>query len=223
MTPAANPILEAKVRTVKPDDFSAPHILRQEPAAGSAMDLRRLFRRQSASDFVGKVRPGMHTFCLSKGQFSLVDVLRELSNQVGPADLALSTWTVAHADLEELQGLCTEARFTRLRFLLDFSFQRRQPALLGHIRKTYGPEAVLVTRNHAKFLLLRTPELRLTVRTSMNLNFNPRLEDVEIKECAALHGFLEAILDDLFAAHDKKAQAGKSSAELSAEFARLTL
>lgn len=221
LAPPSNPILQRSIRAVKPDDFSAPHVFRTE--ATGKRDLMRLFRQQTAKEFVGTVTPAMHIFGFSKGQFSLVDIIREVSDQIGPCHLALSTWTVAHADLSELESMVAGDRFKTLRFLLDFSFQRRQPALIQRIRQRFGPEAVVVTRNHAKFCLFKTEALHLVRRTSMNLNFNPRLEDVELKEDAELFAFIETILDDIFAAHDKKAQKHKTTAELASEFQGLRL
>lgn len=218
----SNPIFERTVRTVKPDAFTAPHVFRTEKTT-EARELRRLFRRETAADFIGTVTPGMHIFGLSKGQFSLVDVLRHLSGQIGRCRLSLSTWTVARADLDELQELTNEARFSSIRLLIDFSFQRRQPGLIATIRRRFGNEAVVVTRNHCKFLLMANDRFHLVCRTSMNLNFNPRLEDVEIKDDPELYQFLDDILDDIFKRHDTKTQQGKSTAQLAADFERLTI
>ena len=104
-----------------------------------------------------------------------------------------------------------------VRFLLDISFQRRQPALIQHIRQTFGDDSIRVTKNHAKFLLFGNDDYKISVRTSMNLNFNPRLEDVEIKDDAELYDFIDSILTDIFHRHDRK-QGSKSVKELAQEF-----
>ena len=217
-----NPIFDAPVRTVKPDAITAAHVFRAEKTT-EARELRRLFRRETAADFIGTVTPRMHIFGVSKGQFSLVDVLRHLSDQIGRCRLSLSTWTVARADLDELQELTNEARFSSIRVLIDFSFQRRQPGLIATIRRRFGNEAVVVTRNHCKFLLMATDRFHLVCRTSMNLNFNPRLEDVEIKDDPELYQFLDEILNDIFERHEKTKQSTQSTAQLAADFERLTI
>jgi hypothetical protein len=205
-----------KTRVVRPDAFTAPNVIRTERT--TRRELQKLFRQQTAAEFIGTITPGFHIFGLTKGQFSLVDVVREVSNQIGRCTFSLSTWTVADADLGELQTLVNGNRFETIRFLLDFSFQRRQPALIAHIRDTYGPQAVVVTRNHCKFALFGNERFKVVCRTSMNLNFNPRLEDVELKDDPELYGFFEAVLSDLFRRHDPQSQAGKSSKELAAQF-----
>jgi len=68
-----------------------------------------------------------------------------------------------------------------------------------------------------------TEAFDLVCRTSMNLNFNPRLEDVELKDDPELYAFLAKILDEIFARHDKKAQRHKTEKELRAEFQQLEL
>ena len=214
----SNPIFARKVRTLNPDDIRAETVLRHERAPDQR-ELRKLFRSQSASDFVGRLTPGCHLFCITKGQFSLVDVIREVTNQMpGPTDFALSTWTIADADLGELQGMLDKSRFARVRLLLDFSFQRRQPALIAHVRKIFSSDCICVTKNHCKFALFSSGAFRIVCRTSMNLNFNPRLEDVELTDDPQLHRFLEEILDDIFQDHGPQNQAGLRSAQLSGQF-----
>jgi hypothetical protein len=215
-----NPIFEQPILAVNPDQISADCRF-DEGKDLNAAQLLKLFRGEKAREFLGTLAKDAHVIGLTKGQFSLVDVIREISSQLGPADLALSTWTVARADLTELQELLASDRFTRIRFLLDFSFQRRQPALIEHIRKTFGAASVVVTKNHAKFLLVRTAKLSLVVRTSMNLNFNPRLEDLDIKEDARLYDFFDSILENIFTVYAKKNQAKDGAGVISKEFTRL--
>jgi len=215
-----NPLLENGIKTTGPDSFTAPHIFNDRRGQTRA-ELVRLMRKQTAADFVGKLLPGVNRFGLSKGQFSLIDVLDAVTAQTGPAELSLSTWTAARADLSRLEQMLAD-RFTSVRFLLDFSFQRRQPSLIAHIRRLFGDGSIVVTRNHAKFCLIKRDDWRLVIRTSMNLNFNPRLEDVEIKDDPALFDFLDHILAELFDGHDTAKQPTKSVKDLGKEFASFT-
>ena len=101
------------------------------------------------------------------------------------------------------------------------SFQRRQPALIKHLREGFGEDSIRVTRNQAKFLLFGNDRWKVTVRTSMNLNFNPRLEDIEVKDDAELYGFIDGILADIFKQHGKR-QNDKTVKELGQQFAGFT-
>mgnify|MGYP000170888725 FL=1 len=55
----------------------------------------------------------------------------------------------------------------------------------------------------------------------MNLNFNPRLEDIEVKDDAELYGFIDGILADIFKQHGKR-QNDKTVKELGQQFAGFT-
>lgn len=221
MKPRANPLLKHGLKAVDPDGFASPHIFNDNRRGQTKTELVRLMRKQNAAEFIGTLQPRINRFGLSKGQFSLIDILDAITAQTGPAHLTLSTWTAARADLSRLEEMLAE-RFVTVRFLLDFSFQRRQPSLIAHIRKLFGDQSIVVTRNHAKFCLISRDDWRLVIRTSMNLNHNPRLEDVEIKDDPDLYGFLDRIVTEFFDAHNTSAQKTKTVRELGGEFARFT-
>ena len=188
-----NPIFEDGQKVARVDTLPAEALVnRREKSA--KMEMTELMRKQSAADFIGQLRPGMHLYGFSKGQFSLIDVIDALLAQTGPAEVAISTWTAASADLGRLAQIMTQRQFTNLRFLIDFSFQRRQPSVLQTIRQTYGMDAVRVAKNHAKFILVKAGPWRLTVRTSMNLNFNPRFEDIDLKDDEQIYTFIDSVL-----------------------------
>jgi hypothetical protein len=179
-----------------------------------------LMRREKAQDFLAGLRPGFHRFGFSKGQFSLIDLLRAFIEVLPPIeDMAISTWTVAAADLGELQVLMTPEKIPgRVRWLIDLSFQRRQPTLIQQIRKVYGYDAIRITRNHAKFILIRAGNYRLVTRTSMNLNFNPRLEDIDVCDSPELFAYISDVMDEFFEKHEPKKQIGRKVRELSSDF-----
>lgn len=185
---------------------------------------RMLFRRETAREFLGEIRPGMHVFGFSKGQFSLIDLIEELVGQVagaGEVELTMSTWTVAKADLGRLAELLSSNRIKRVRFIFDFSFQRRQPGLISVVRRRYGGGAIRVCKNHAKFLLVKAGAWRLVVRTSMNLNANPRLEDIDVADDPGLFGFLDEVTREIFEHFDAKKQIQQGVRDHNLEFARL--
>lgn len=215
-----NPILTAqKVQRVDLEAIKAVTVRRAREAI-SERELLILFRRQNAKEFLGAIRPGFHRFGFSKGQFSLIDIINAVVEQTGPARFALSTWTTAKADLGALEQLLEAGQLLEPRFLLDLSFQRRQPALIQRIRKIFGWQAIRVTKNHAKFMLFSAADWRIVCRTSMNLNFNPRLEDIELKDDPALYAFIDGILDAIFKSHDPKEQARQTVKGLSRQFNR---
>ena len=161
-------------------------------------EMKRLFRGESAVEAVGELKPRQHLFGVTKGQFSIIDLWKAVLRQTGPAAMNVSTWTAAAADLGVAQELMASGKITDLRFLVDFTFQRRQPAYAASMRELFGRECIRVTKNHAKFCTIRNAAWSIVIRTSMNLNFNARLEDFTVEDDPALADFLDSIFNQFF-------------------------
>jgi len=154
-----------------------------------------------AHDAIGDIEPGCEIFGFTKGQFSLMDLLIDLVAQVGqsgPMRIDLSTWTAASADLEAAYRFVERGEIERIRFVVDRSFPTRQPEYCETMRQKFGDDAIRVTRTHAKFACIYNETWDLAVRTSMNLNRNPRFEDFEISDDPALSGYLRTVVDEIF-------------------------
>lgn len=162
-------------------------------------EVRRTLSAATAAEAIGPLDRGCEIFGLSKGQFSLVDIICHCLKFSGPADVVLSTWTAAGADLEFAYQLLRDNAITKLRFVVDFSFPTRQPEYCAALREKFGDDCVRVTKTHAKFVVIRGGGWNLVIRSSMNLNENRRLESFEISDCEAMADYLAAMVDELFA------------------------
>ena len=158
----------------------------------------RIARTEPAAAAIGPVTHGLEVFILTHGQFSLMDALVYLSQQTGPADLTVSTWTAGNEDLEHLAHLLGGGEFRSVRFLVDRSFITRQPAYCATLRRLFGDGCIRTSRTHAKFCTVRNDTWSLAVRTSMNLNHNPRMENIEVSDDPALCDFLAGEVDRYF-------------------------
>lgn len=175
---------------------------RREAAAQRRANVRRetrLARTESAARAIGTIRPGDEVLILTHGQFSMIDALTHLLTQTGPAAVSVSTWTAASADLTHAERFLHSGVITSLRFLVDRSFQTRHPAYCATLIDLFGVDSVRTTRVHAKFATIRNDTHDLAIRTSMNLNENPRLETIEISADSGLADFLDAQFDEFFA------------------------
>jgi hypothetical protein len=159
----------------------------------------RAFRHESAKVALDGIEPGVEIVCLTYGQFSLIDAITVLLEQTGPADVTISTWSAAHADLEHARTFLDNGLIRSIRFAVDRSFVNRQPEYCRSLVKIYGPDCIRSTRLHSKFVIIRNDRWNIAVRTSMNLNENPRLELIEVSDDPGLAGFLQAEVDRLFA------------------------
>jgi len=158
----------------------------------------RACKRGSAKQAIGIIEKDTDTFILTYGQFSLIDALMAILDQTGPAHVAISTWTAAHAHLDKSQELMQSAEILSLRMVVDRSFKTRQPGYFNHMIELFGINCVREMRTHAKFITVRNDKFDIVVRTSMNLNENPRLENIEVSENKAFADFFEKIVSDIF-------------------------
>lgn len=159
----------------------------------------RLSKVTNARDALADFGRGMETYCLTFGQFSLMDAVEAILEKTGPADVALSTWTAGAADLSRSAESLRNGNIRSLRLVVDCSFGQRQPGYLAQVRDLFGDDAIRSTRTHAKFVVITNDEWNVAVRTSMNLNENPRLEHIEVSDDPGLAGFLLRIVDEIFA------------------------
>lgn len=193
-----NPLLAVnQVQTVRVDEIDAPTVLAR-PRRNHVRDLKEFRRREKAKDALAALDQTRELYGFTKGQFSLLDLLRAALAITGPARLSLSTWTAARHEIQALDQLVRSGTLLSMRWLVDFTFARRDPEAAHQIRLTFGLDAIRVAQNHAKFAILENDAWRLCVRTSMNLNMNPRFEDFTIAHDPELADFLSAILNDIW-------------------------
>ena len=159
----------------------------------------RVSKVTNARDALSDFDRGMETYCLTFGQFSLMDAVEAILEKTGPADVAISTWTAGNADLSRSAASLHSGSIRSLRFVADCSFGQRQPGYLAELVRLFGEDAIRTTRTHAKFVVISNDDWMVAVRTSMNLNENPRLESIEVSDDPELAGFLLRVVDEIFA------------------------
>jgi len=153
---------------------------------------------QAAHDCLGKITSGCSIVGVTKGQFSLLDLIRAVSDQVGPAALTVSTWSTGIRDTANLETLIDQGAFTSVSLCLDRSFSGRQPRYVREVIRVWGQENIRMTRNHAKFFMLRNKAWNICCRSSMNLNRNPRLEQFDLDDSAELCDFFAGVIKEIF-------------------------
>jgi len=158
----------------------------------------KTFPYQSAREAIGTLTPGIRITGVTKGQFSLLDLIRAIAEQTGPASLTVSTWSTGIRDTENLSVLIDRGMFTSVALCLDRSFAGRQPQYLAAVVKTWGCDNIRMTRNHAKFYMIRNSMWNICIRSSMNLNRNPRLEQYDIDDSTELCDFFQAVIGEVF-------------------------
>jgi hypothetical protein len=203
LAPAPNPLLvTAPAPVVDPLVITTPMVRRKIPAGRAIEDQRRA---ASAAAVVAQLeRDGTELVGLTRGQFSLTELIEAVLAKTGPAELGISTWTAASASVESMLRLLQTGQVTGCRWLVDCTFIRRTPALVAEIRRQFGDDAIRVTRTHARFVTVVNREWQVAIRSSMNLNQNPRMESFELGHDPELCNWLLGVMDQVWANQSRR-------------------
>jgi hypothetical protein len=159
-------------------------------------------RCENAKQAIGEISANCEIYGFTKGQFSLIDIIEHCLDQCGPADIVVSTWSAASGDIQAAHRLMRENRIKSLKFIIDSSFKSRKPEFCAELLKTFGADCIRVSSVHAKFATIKSENFKLVVRTSMNLNNNPRFENFEISDDASLMDFMDAIVSEIWSTQE---------------------
>jgi hypothetical protein len=136
----------------------------------------------SASAAIGPIEPGMHLFLITRGQFSMLDMVKHVLAELGPSQVSIWTWAIADYEVEAMVGLMQCADIVGARLIVDRSAEFRSAGTIEEWRQRFGQHSVRVCKNHAKIARVWNGEKSVLLRGSMNLNFNPRFEQADITE-----------------------------------------
>lgn len=153
----------------------------------------------AARQAVAEFDKGMATYILTFGQFSLIETLEAVLEKTGPAHIAIGTWTAAAADLDRACEFIKSDLIRSIRFVIDRSFINRQPGFAQSLIKRFGIDAIRTTKTHAKFITIKNESWNVVIQTSMNLNENPRLENIDIVDDVEFCDFMNSVVDGIFA------------------------
>lgn len=153
------------------------------PERAARTDRRRaraLETFEAANVAIGPITATTNLFCVTRGQFSMLDIVRHVLDELGPAAVTVWTWAIADYEVEAMAGLLTDHRLTSARLILDRSAEQRNTPIVDDWRDRFGASSVRVCKNHAKIARVWTDAIRVLVRGSLNLNYNPRFEQFDL-------------------------------------------
>jgi hypothetical protein len=137
---------------------------------------------QTAGACIGPVVPGMSLFAITRGQFSMIDAVLHVLAELGPSRLTIWTWTIADYEIQAFTELMRDGRIVGGTLVIDEGARGTRPGLIGEWQRTFGATSVRYVRNHAKIATVEGGGQRVLLRGSMNLNFNPRFEQLDVTE-----------------------------------------
>ncbi len=169
--------------------------------AASSPSARRVNAVESfgcAASCIGDVAPGMSLFAITRGQWSMIDAVLHVLDQVGPSKLGLWTWTVAEYEVQVLTRLREDRRVTGGRLVIDAGARTKNAGIIAEWKSSFGEGSVRYVTNHSKIARIESASgLKFLLRGSMNLNFNPRFEQFDISEGGPEFDLVEEIENEL--------------------------
>lgn len=157
-----------------------------------------------ASSAIGECRAGMSLFAITRGQWSMIDAILHVLDQVGPSKLSLWTWTVAEYEVQVLTRLREDKRVTGGRLVIDAGARTKNAGIIKEWKDSFGGGSVRYVTNHSKIARIESASgLKFLLRGSMNLNFNPRFEQFDISEGGPEFDLVEQIENEIPALNDK--------------------
>lgn len=158
-----------------------------------------IHRTATAAEVIGPLTPGLHVSGLTAGQFSAVDALEHMANEVGPgAEVRVSTWTTGIYDVQRAAELRANGNLGRVRMLLDRGTFEKSPQYAGPLIEALGVEAFRCLSVHAKVITVHGPRGAAVFRSSMNLNKNLRTEQFDLSTDPELVAFYASWFDSLW-------------------------
>lgn len=151
----------------------------------------------SAKDCIGPLEHDMSIFALTRGQFSMIDVINDLVWKMGSAHVSVWTWAIAEYEVEVFTALMDRQEIQSGRLIIDYTAENRNAGLIDQWRDRFGEGTVRTVRSHAKIARVWNEEWSFLARGSMNLNYNPRFEQFDLTEGGADFDLVAQIEDEL--------------------------
>lgn len=144
----------------------------------------------TAAECIGPITPGMSLFAVTRGQFSMIDAVVHAIRACAPADITLWTWRIAAYELETIRDLLNNGQVRSGVLFVDrvqdkMNADKAKSAAAEGIEmwvERFGPESVRIVQSHAKIATVEGNGMKVLLRGSMNLNFNPRFEQLDVTE-----------------------------------------
>lgn len=174
------------------------------PGSPSARRTKAVESFGCAAMALGDVTAGMSLFAITRGQWSMIDAILHVLDQVGPAKLSLWTWTVAEYEVQTLTRLREDRRVTGGRLVIDAGARTKNAGIIAEWKGSFGDDSVRYVTNHSKIARIESESgLKFLLRGSMNLNFNPRFEQFDITEGGPEFDMVEQVENELPILGDK--------------------
>jgi hypothetical protein len=137
-------------------------------------------RTGTAADTIGPLSDGVSVTGLTAGQFSSIDAMEHMVNELGLSRVRISTWTTGVYDVHRAREIKLDGRISDVRVILDRGTFEKSPKFAGPLIEVLGVDAFRCLSVHAKVVIVEGERGTAVMRSSMNLNKNLRTEQFDI-------------------------------------------
>lgn len=137
---------------------------------------------RNATESIGTLTKGYSLFGLTRGQFSMIDLILACLDQVGSARVSVWTWCIASYEIDCFERLLMDHRISGATLVIDSQARTHNRDILKKWQAVHGADSIKWVVNHSKLCTVETAEFKLLLRGSMNLNYNPRFEQFDVDE-----------------------------------------
>lgn len=147
--------------------------------------------------WLGVIEQGVNKHFYTRGAFDLVQLVIYILRQTGPADVVISSYSVAEDTLNTLHRMVEAGKITSIRFLIDNRVRSISPKPFDVMVNLF-PGKYKCLSLHAKIALIGNKDWKISVIGSQNATHNPKLERGIIHTDPRVFTFDKERLDDEF-------------------------
>jgi hypothetical protein len=153
-------------------------------------------RAATASKAIGALSKERGFFILTNGAFSMIDAVRHVLAETGPARVLVTTWVPGFQEVVDLSDLKSQGAVISLRFVVDRGFFSTRQAKAEEFMRLVGEADIRISSTHAKICTIRNERWDYVLRGSLNLNANKRAENLDGDNDAGLCDALEEFYNE---------------------------
>lgn len=152
----------------------------------------------TASEVARLIKKDIRIIGLTRGQFSLIDLIYSILQNIGSSDVICATWSAGIKDANTVKWMVDSNLIKSFLLVTDHSYVTRQSKYALQLTELFGKENIRTSELHAKFCLIANDNYKIVIRTSMNLNANRTCESFEIDESTEIYDFYKDFITQTF-------------------------
>lgn len=148
-----------------------------------------VFSTKDSDVVVKDMKAGSRIIGLTRGQFSLIDLIHSVLKKIGPSHVICATWSAGIKDAHQVKWMVDTNLIQSFQIVTDHSYVTRQKKYALALEELFGAKNIRTSEIHAKFVLIQNGQHFICIRTSMNLNANKTCETFEIDNDKEIYDF----------------------------------